>query len=925
MSAAVVGRDAELAEINKLLRKVRQGRSQVLLLTGEPGIGKSTLALAAVQNLPTYRFYHREQDSNVPLAAVRQIAEQYATHQLDAQLSSLDLATELLGRMEFATEPAAALIENVHLMDQQSKEVIWHVAQRANETGLLIIFTSSEPRDWLTERLVSHLAVGDLGTHLHIGPLTPAAVREFVYEKLQLPLTSQQLARIMTASGGSPFYLDGLLSQLESSRLSTDSLASAIEALSSQGPEEGLLAALRRLLAELGDAHTAALLVIALGGPLTEAQLDRACALLDVDHVDVTALRATGLLASEVALVMRRQGLGDAITRLRPASERQAAHRALGQVLTGLESLRHRVAARSDDDAELMNDLIMALIGAADARDLDTAHLLASWMAEVDPNMLPTACLMTFRARRPDMLLDHEDEIRAMLPGPMRQVLIAGLEVVATGREPVELTDRQLLESGDETVLLLLAHIYSELARLHAATAVFLPPRMLGLVREAIDRHLATAEGPPEKLGELRALSGVLRMWWILGTYGLEPRRAIEELFTLAEELEAAGIEDVALRAIQIAATVTSYLASNAHAVEQLDALLDRVPSASHDLTIAAIRFRLNFLGGQWDAAQLVNEPALAHALDAMGEIDTIRAQALSAIIPLCRGERELGERIIERVQRLESASFNASTGTANWSLGWVGAINGDPEAVVNNFDPMWRQQTSAIFSGVASGLLRVRAYAELGDADAAQLAQESLLALPLDDESRRYFTLHGEAVLASLSGDAELADLKFRAARGALETLIEGTPQGWLLFRSLLAEDHERILSANPSLIRPGDETALDDAIRLALQLGAKPWRNRLEGLRSRWPDRRTVDRNSPVQASPDPVVRDLTSLDHLTSREREITLLMLNGLGNREIAQRLFLSVRTVEFHVRNALQKLNAPSRVELRARLGSLSNR
>lgn len=920
-----MGRDAELSEINGLLRKVRQGRAQILLLTGEPGIGKSTLAIAAVRNLPAYRFYHREQDSQMPLAAVRQIAEQYSTKPLAAGLTSLDLAGELLARMETVTGPAAVLIENVHLMDQQSKEVIWHVVQRSDETGLLIIFTSSDLHDWLTERLASHLTMGDLGRHLAIGPLSPAAVREFVFERVQLPLTSQHLAKIMTASGGSPYYLESLLNQLEPSRLSTDSLGSAIEALASQGPEEGLLASLRHQLSQLGEARATALSLISLGGPLTEAQLDRACALLGIDHVDVTALRATGLLASEATLLVRRQGLGEAITRLRSPNERQAAHRALGQVLTGLESLRHRVAARSDEDPELMNDLIMALIGAAEARDLDTAHLLASWMAEVDPNMLPTACLMTFRAQRPDKLLDHEDEIRAMLPGPMRQLLIAGLEVVATGREPAELTDRRLLESSDETMLLLLGHIYSELARLHAATAVFFPPRMLGIVREAIDRHLATQELPPEKLGEFRALSGVLQMWWILGTYGLEPRRAIDELFVLAERLEAQGSETIALRAVQIAATVTSYLASNKEAVRQIDALSDRLPSAVHDLSIAAIRFRLLFLGGQWDAAQLVNEPALAHALDAMGEIDTIRAQSLSAIIPLCRGECELGERIIARVQRLESSSFNASTGTASWSLGWVGAINGDAEAVVANFDPMWRQQTSAIFSGVASGLLRVRAYAELGDVEAANLALETLLDLPLDDEVRHYFALHGEAVLAGVAGDAELADLKFRAARPALETLIEGTPLGWLLFRSLLAEDHERVLSANPSLIRPGDETALDDAIRLALQLGAKPWRSRLERLRSRWPDRRTVDRFGPVKASADPVARDLTSLDHLTSREREITLLMLNGLGNREIAQRLFLSVRTVEFHVRNALQKLDAPSRVELRARLGSLVSR
>ncbi|WP_310793512.1 LuxR C-terminal-related transcriptional regulator [Microbacterium sp. AG1240] len=51
------------------------------------------------------------------------------------------------------------------------------------------------------------------------------------------------------------------------------------------------------------------------------------------------------------------------------------------------------------------------------------------------------------------------------------------------------------------------------------------------------------------------------------------------------------------------------------------------------------------------------------------------------------------------------------------------------------------------------------------------------------------------------------------------------------------------------------------------------------------------------------------------LTRREREIALLVAEGLGNREIAERLYLSVRTVESHVYQARAKLGAASRVEL----------
>jgi DNA-binding CsgD family transcriptional regulator len=53
---------------------------------------------------------------------------------------------------------------------------------------------------------------------------------------------------------------------------------------------------------------------------------------------------------------------------------------------------------------------------------------------------------------------------------------------------------------------------------------------------------------------------------------------------------------------------------------------------------------------------------------------------------------------------------------------------------------------------------------------------------------------------------------------------------------------------------------------------------------------------------------------LDQLRDREREVLELMIAGLRNRDIAERLFISVRTVKYHVSNILQKLNVASRTE-----------
>ena len=60
------------------------------------------------------------------------------------------------------------------------------------------------------------------------------------------------------------------------------------------------------------------------------------------------------------------------------------------------------------------------------------------------------------------------------------------------------------------------------------------------------------------------------------------------------------------------------------------------------------------------------------------------------------------------------------------------------------------------------------------------------------------------------------------------------------------------------------------------------------------------------------------------VTGREAEVLALLLEGATNAEIAERLFLSRRTVETHVAHLLQKTSSASRAELRSRLAELGS-
>lgn len=65
---------------------------------------------------------------------------------------------------------------------------------------------------------------------------------------------------------------------------------------------------------------------------------------------------------------------------------------------------------------------------------------------------------------------------------------------------------------------------------------------------------------------------------------------------------------------------------------------------------------------------------------------------------------------------------------------------------------------------------------------------------------------------------------------------------------------------------------------------------------------------------------IKSTTNLDvyHLTNREREILLLLMEGLSYKEIAARCFVSIDTVNSHIRKIYTKLNVRSRAEIAAR-------
>jgi DNA-binding NarL/FixJ family response regulator len=198
--------------------------------------------------------------------------------------------------------------------------------------------------------------------------------------------------------------------------------------------------------------------------------------------------------------------------------------------------------------------------------------------------------------------------------------------------------------------------------------------------------------------------------------------------------------------------------------------------------------------------------------------------------------------------------------------------------------------------------------FAGLGDGAGAGSCADALarIAAAGGDAEALAALAHALGEISLLDGDPEAAARQFRSA---LDLLAEASaPHD-------RAETQVRAAAALASVgQREAAAERLGEAYRTARKLGARPLATAAaEGLQAR---------GEPV--SPRLGARGGVELraGGLSRREVQVLRLAAEGLTNREIARRLFLSKRTVDMHVRNDLAKLGCRSRVEAAQRARSL---
>ena len=244
----LIGREGELAEVNAVWHKARAGEGQVLLISGEPGIGKTRLMrelMAQERYSAAYvlwgECYAEGGAPYAPLAqAVRVALDLWGTGDLNTSTLA-DLITLIPALRErfpavppnlplepqaeqqrlfdsvasfFATlaarAPVLLLIEDAHWADRATLALLRHLARRARRVKLLIVATQRDVvadqtpafRDWLSDLQRERLA-----TALTLAPLDQGHTRNLLAALFQEDITPEFLDGIYRATEGNPFFV----------------------------------------------------------------------------------------------------------------------------------------------------------------------------------------------------------------------------------------------------------------------------------------------------------------------------------------------------------------------------------------------------------------------------------------------------------------------------------------------------------------------------------------------------------------------------------------------------------------------------------------------------------------------------------------------------------------------------------------------
>ena len=898
----LVGRGTECARLDQLLAEAHRGQSGGLVLRGEPGIGKSALleyAAERAEDCQVLRATGVEWEMELPFAGVHQLCaglldgrDRLPAPQRDALATAFGLRSgsppdrflvglAVLSLLSDAAEEHAlvCLVDDAQWLDRSSAETLAFVARRLRAESIVFLFAEREPG-----------GLAQLGglPELRLGGLPDASARELLASVITTPLDERVRDRILAETRGNPLALLELADSLTATELAGGFGLPDAQRLPGRIEQSFV----RRIDMLCGDARQ--LLLVAAAEPVGDPLLLWGAAKqLGIGPAAADDVQAQGLLALGERVTFRHPLVRSAVYRSAAVGDRRAVHLALAEATErDAEPDRrawHLAAGTQGPDERIAVELERSA-GRAQARGgvaAAAAFLQRAVALSQDPGRRADRALAAaeaaFQAGAFDAALRLISSAEA---SPLDELQLARADLVrghvafasglSTEAPQLLLQAAGRLERSDP-----------ELARqtyLTAWGAATVVPADLDEGGMLVEISQAILDLPTRP--GIRPLDLLLEGLALLTTDGRAA--ATPALQRAAKALADIPVEDV-LRWGWMATAASNAVWDNDGAymisVRQVQLVREAGALAQLPLYLSALGLARAWTGD------------LAGAASDMAEADSVAAATGSATVPWTGLRlRALQGKEAEATAAIASALHQAAEGAHGLALyaHWAAAVLYNGLAQYEKAAAAARQASSNDFEYWVSVWVLpelVEATARLGDAASASNALERLA--ETTQPSATDFALGIEARCRALLSCGTMAERLYREAieRLARTHLRPELARAHLLYGEWLRRDRRRLEAREE----------LRTAHLMFTEIGMQAFgeRTRKELLATGETARK----------------RTAETRDELTAQEIQIAQFARDGLSNAEIGARLFISPRTVEYHLHKVFTKLGITSREHL----------
>ncbi len=896
-SPVMVGRDEELRQLRRLLAA---GRPRVAMIAGEPGIGKSRLIGEFVAGLPAGTAVLVGQaepgslgrpyellldaldgaaDADPDLLAALTDAGRSAVERLHAGIT---LVARLIG-----DRPAVVVFEDLHWADSESAALFERVAELPGHRLLIGTYrpeevTSRQPVAALLAQLERRHAV----TELWLDRLTPSDTSALLAAATGRPVPYRAAMELHQRTGGNPFFLEELL---------RGCVGEDLAALVEQPLPWSLAEVLRRQLGELDP---------------TARRIAEAAAVLGQRVPFDLLATVTGEGEEELIGVLRELVARGVLTE----SEDDAfsfRHALLREALTA--SMLGRQRRRLHEAA------LDALLAGGEADPALVAH--HAWAAGRYDDMVAAARRGTesylaigsaYQALQlAEMGLDEVGDDLQLLAGAARAAWLADLIDDATryARRWHDLSDTPQDRAAALYLLVRLASDADQLPEMNARTEEL----------EALLDQLPPGEH------QARAMVAIAQSMMLRGR-NAESVAWADRAIAIAETY---GLRDVTLAAlVERGSALVASPATLDEGRELLAGLVERTEKVGEWVLAARA---INNLVFELPTTSLTEQAELLERMRADAERAGFEAMAVAAYFSgrarLAMASGDLGEALaaLEEGRRRDQAFQRRGRriGYHSVLLAGLSLENGD-FAVVD--DVLAELSAAPEAAPLALAGLRFHLACRRDGLAAAQAALALLM------PAVAAYGKHNGDLAHDLVSAAIFAGLPYEQLHGLTAVLVAPVGCWHWLVDAQVAEAEGRTADALagytaatgkdfPPSVRGAAEVG---AARCLAALGrsaeAAEAVRRAEPLLARWGGWRVaelVQVRERLGLTPADGKRAVTGTAALTPREREVALLVADGLTNAELARRLYISPKTAAIHVSNILHKLGLSSRTEVAA--------